>query len=211
MELLLIRHGKKKEINAYNPQNQRFDPPLTSLGISQAIKTGEFLQSIKINRIISSDMVRTTQTANIINRYTKTPIEFRQELREICFGKLEIEGWSEFENISPLIYKKYLQKNEDFFYPDGESGQSSANRVSPLLKSLKSDKESQKIAFITHGGLIRVILCLILEIDYGKRFQFGYPIHNCSITSLKLNYKCGYFCLQSFNSISHLPNNLISA
>ncbi|UYP47542.1 phosphoglycerate mutase GpmB [Candidatus Lokiarchaeum ossiferum] len=207
MELILIRHGEKQKIAQFNPINKRNDPPLTKRGKQQAQLTGKFLKSESINKIYSSDMLRTIQTSEQISQEIRLPVTPQPELREIYFGDLETGGWENFTTISPEIFRIYCRRNTDFNYPNGESGYEVFQRLSPLIKQLIQNNDS-KVALVAHGGVIRVILCGLLNIPFGHRFNMGFPVYNCSITRIQHNSTLQSFQLHQFNVISHIPTDL---
>ncbi len=207
MEIVLIRHGEKIKIPHYNPENKRNDPPLTDRGVKQANLTGHFLKTQNIQKIYSSDMVRTIETTEQISTEINLPYTLQPELREIYFGDLEIEGWESFTTIAPEIFKVYSQRNTDFNYPKGESGEEAFQRTQSLIDQIIHE-ENQKVAIIAHGGIIRVLLCGLLNIPSGHRFNIGNPIFNCSLTTLHYNPKQKSFQLHQFNSVSHIPQTL---
>ena len=207
VELIFIRHGEKQKISQYNPKNQRNDPPLTDRGKKQARFTGTFLKTENLDKLYASDMLRTVQTSEQISSETDLSINLQAELREIYFGDLETGGWENFATISPDVYEIYSKRNTDFNYPNGESGHDVFQRLSPLIKQLIQTNDS-KVALVAHGGIIRVILCGLLKIPFGHRFNMGNPVFNCSITRIQYNPTHQSFQLQQFNAISHIPENI---
>ena len=209
LELILVRHGNKEKIINYNPDLKRNDPPLSELGRQQAEITGKFLKNHQITKIYASDTLRTQQTASIISEILVKSVEYRKELREIHFGLLESQGWDNFAKIAPEIYEKYCNRNEDFYYPQGENGKTTYSRLLPFIKII-IDEEPKCGLIVAHGGLIRVLLCGLLGIPFANRFHLGNPIYNCSITNLHYNPNLQKFQLHLFNSVSHLQSHLIS-
>jgi probable phosphoglycerate mutase len=66
------------------------DWPLTELGKEQAHNIGKNIKDLLENKkriIYSSDLLRTKQTAEIINQYLGSEIIYRQDLREINVGE----------------------------------------------------------------------------------------------------------------------------
>ena len=88
MKIFLIRHGEDDE--RYKGGWNRL--PLISRGKRQVSKLANYLEKrqkdFKIEKIISSDIVRTRQTAKIINNKLHLPIEYTRKLREMNNGVL---------------------------------------------------------------------------------------------------------------------------
>ena len=86
--IYLVRHGQTDWNTIRRIQGQT-DVPLNDIGRHEAFLSGEKLASIKIDKIISSDLLRAKETAEIINRFLSRSITFDTRLREINFGDLQ--------------------------------------------------------------------------------------------------------------------------
>ena len=147
MKIFLIRHGEDDE--RYKGGWNRL--PLISRGKRQVSKLANYLEKrqkdFKIEKIISSDIVRTRQTAKIINNKLHLPIEYTRKLREMNNGVLAGMKVKDAIKQYPGVYFRALKMNER--YPGGESPIEFRERV------IKSFNET--IAFVTHNGVINVI------------------------------------------------------
>jgi broad specificity phosphatase PhoE len=152
-------------------------------------------------------MLRTLQTSAQISQQLNLTFTPQSELREIYFGDLETRGWDNFQKIAPETYQIYHNRNRDFNYPNGESGQDAFHRVYPFIKQIIQE-DQKKVVIVAHGGIIRVLLCGLLNLPFGNRFTMGNPIFNCNLSTLLYNSTSGNFKLQEFNSIAHLPVEL---
>ena len=82
----LVRHGQTDWNLAHKIQGP--DVPLNENGKNDARVCGQKLASLKIERIISSDILRARQTAEIINEFLSVPVSYDVRLREACWGDL---------------------------------------------------------------------------------------------------------------------------
>lgn len=87
MRVYFIRHGQTN----YNllhlcNDNPRLNVHLTSTGEAQALAAAERLSNAGIERIIVSELPRTRQTADIINRYHNAPIDSHSLINDIRSG-----------------------------------------------------------------------------------------------------------------------------
>ena len=142
MKIFLIRHGEDDE--RYKGGWNRL--PLISRGKRQVSKLANYLEKrqkdFKIEKIISSDIVRTRQTAKIINNKLHLPIEYTRKLREMNNGVL-----------AGMKVKDAIKQ-----YPGGESPIEFRERVIKSFNELvEENKEHETIAFVTHNGVINVI------------------------------------------------------
>lgn len=198
MRIYLIRHGEKTD----NSRNHAA-LELTEKGFHQADAVGIRLQNHGIQRIYSSDMVRAIQTSESANRHIHAEIEVRHELREIHMGASEELGWAYLEAYYPEFMAAYRLHDKDLPYPpNGECGSDVWNRVAVVLNEMV-DSGLECVAVVTHGGVIRSVMCGILGIGQENRFQF-YPPANCSITELHTGVSPNRFRIDRYNDVAHL-------
>ena len=80
-----VRHGES-EGNAARVFTGQTDSPLTARGRQQAAAVADELAKVKFDRIVSSDLSRTRDTAQVIAKRHRIPVETLPELREINVG-----------------------------------------------------------------------------------------------------------------------------
>ena len=119
MRIFFIRHGKDDG----NYRGGWSDMPLVDEGKEQVKKLAKFLEEkedeYKIEKIISSDLLRAKQTTEIINEKLKVPVEYTERLREMNNGKIAGMLNVEVEKLYPGLYYNTLRMDER--YPGGES------------------------------------------------------------------------------------------
>ena len=201
MEIYLIRHGEcYTSTIEYNESKKTMDPPLTNQGIQQAKELSLQVADIDFDRIYCSDLKRSIQTAEIMKASKTVEIVTTTAFREIDMGYLYKKTWDDY----PEIYRIWETHDEDIAYPGGENGEAVWNRCNELIDSIRKENYN-RIAIICHGGTIRSILCGILNIPQEKRFYFGYPIENCSISIIK--YIDPHFYIHTVNDCSHISKS----
>lgn len=197
MKLYLIRHGRQcsKLCNV--------DVDLCEEGYRQASLLGERLFRENIQAVYSSDLIRAVRTASAANLYWNVEHFIRPELREISFGHME--GMSD-EEIG-VTYKEFktLQSkmDQDIPYPGGECAADVVRRAMPVLMEL-TESGYDRIAVVTHGGVIRALTTHILQAPLSKWRALGKNLENCSITELDWDKRAGRFILERFNDHAHL-------
>lgn len=205
MDILLIRHGSTEHSSGknYNEHKKCPDPELNELGHNQAELLAERIKNYDIQKIYSSDLKRAIQTAEIMNKYIRKDIEIREELREINMGRLHLSTWEEIRKEDPQYYEEWHKRLKDLPYPEGECGEDVKKRCFTVIdKIISSDYE--RVAMVLHGGTLRSLLCAFLNIGQVKRFYFGMPPENCSISVIKYNKESKEFYIHSFNDAAHL-------
>ncbi len=204
MELLLIRHGSVDRSDQRTQTADGWpDPDLSDLGCSQAEQLGRRLESYPFQRIYASDLKRAVHTAQILVSHVPAPLEICAGLREIHMGRLHTEHWPDLEEAFPGYYEQWRRHTDDLPYPEGESGADVSRRAFPVIQKILSTG-LDRVAVVAHGGVIRVLLCCFLGIGQEKRFQFGDPLVNCSLTSVHWDAETRVFSVNSFTETSHL-------
>ena len=182
MKLYLIRHGRQ------NSRLCNVNVDLCEEGYRQAALLGERLFPKNIQAVYSSDLLRAIETAQAANLYWNVEHMICPELREIDFG--DMEGLSDTEiAVKYADFKKEQMKMErDLAYPGGECAADVVKRADPVLKQLvKTGYE--RVAVVTHGGLIRVMAAYYTGIPLSRFRILGKELENCSITELNWDEK----------------------
>ena len=86
--IYFVRHGQTNWNIEHKIQGQS-DIPLNEMGKKQAELIAPQLKDLKIERIISSDLSRALETAQIINTHLKLQITLDTRLREFKYGQIE--------------------------------------------------------------------------------------------------------------------------
>lgn len=197
MKLYLIRHGRQ----CSKLCNVNVD--LSEEGYRQASLLGERLFREKIQIVYSSDLLRAMETAQAANLYWNVEHVIRPGLREICFG--DMEGMSDQE--IAVTYKDFkAQQNrmeQDIPYPGGECAADVVRRAEPVFREM-AESGYERIAVVTHGGVIRAMTTHYLGIPMARWRILGASLENCSITQLDFEAGAGYYRLERFNDYAHL-------
>ena len=177
---------------------------LTEVGFKQADLVGKRLSKYGIEKIYSSNMIRAIQTAEGINKYLGVEIITKSELREIHMGDCDIHGWRYLEENYPSFIEEFKKHKSDLRYPpNGECGDDVWQRAKDVILEI-TETDYESVAVVTHGGVIRALVCGLLNIDQNRRFYLGNPPENCSMSLIKYNKISKEFFIHSFNDYAHL-------
>lgn len=95
----LVRHGQSEWNVLRLTQGQTSHPRLTPLGRRQAERAaaliGADLAGRPVTRILSSDLVRAVETAEVLGAVLRAPVGLDARLREQHLGELEGRGYDE--------------------------------------------------------------------------------------------------------------------
>lgn len=194
--LILIRHG------ALEGQDQmRFfgktDLPLSKEGRRQARALARRFSNSGKMTCWSSPMKRACETAQIAFR--DLPLNFDQDLREIDFGRWEGLTFKEIERRDPARVKLWALHAKDFSFPGGESLSRFHKRMKIVMKRSLS-LAAENLVFVTHGGVIRSLICLLLGLP-----ERNYPVFTVEPGSVSIiRIAGGKAVLTGLNDTSHL-------
>lgn len=182
-----IRHGST-EWNRLGKLQGQLDTDLTDEGREQARLLGRRLASETWDGIISSDLKRAKETAQIISELSGIPL-IREDarLRERMYGQIEGTTVAEREARWGADWKLQALGQET----DDELWQ----RWIQLETELIEEYPGRKLLLVSHGGFIVQIL-RVLKMDSEEFLQ------NTSLTIL-LRQENGWE-LQLYNCLSHL-------
>jgi broad specificity phosphatase PhoE len=153
LRLWLVRHG----VTDWNLQGRwqgHTDVPLGERGRHDALAVRPRLEHQVFDRVVSSDLTRATQTAQLAG-FEPT---LEPKLREVNFGRFE-GGFSSVIRDDPA-YLDWLEHPTERRWPGGESYQDVQHRVLDWINSLPL--EANVLAF-THGGVISMLAANLLE------------------------------------------------
>ncbi len=169
--LHLIRHGQSTWNVAGRLQGQVDHPGLTELGRSQAAAAAVLLADTRIDRLLTSDLRRAAQTAEIIGGTVGlTPIATTL-LREQHCGALQglatEQAAAEWDRLAESARDEYGDPVpfSDRRLAGGESPRDVRSRVDALLASPWVTEARLDVVLVTHGDTIRTVLSSLLGED----------------------------------------------
>ena len=167
-KLVLVRHGQS-EWNAKNLFTGWKDPKLTDLGIQEAIKAGDLLETrnLKFDLMFTSDLFRAQETGRLIlERMNQTDIQVieDQSLNERNYGDLAGLNKDEAREKWGEEQVHIWRRSFDVPPPGGESLKNTAERVLPYfeLEIMPKVKEGLNILVAAHGNSLRA---LVMELE----------------------------------------------
>jgi broad specificity phosphatase PhoE len=171
MRLLLVRHGATFE-NEQKRYLGQIDVPLSPLGAQQAARLGEYLAREPVDAIVSSDLVRARDTASAIARYHSVSVVVDSDLREIARGVWEGATYAEVKSRYADLLKKWRRAPAQCQIPGGETLGQVRDRAVRALERSHSRAPDGLVVWVTHTGVIQVLLCYLLEVDLNSWRQF---------------------------------------
>ena len=166
MKIYILRHGQTSWNTLRKLQGQT-DIPLNENGILLARKTGAGLRDVPFDRVYSSPLRRSLETARLAVEGRNLEIVIDRRLEEISFGT-----WEGREFLPPEDIVGEDGKKEKFYFisrpdqyavpPEGESFEQIIARTGEFLRDLaaKAGREAPdaNILVSTHGCASRALL-----------------------------------------------------
>lgn len=165
MKVYFVRHGET-EVNIEKRYHTAESNPLSENGLKQANAVAKRFKHISIDSILTSDIKRAVQTAQIIRKVVKKPIEKTELLRERKRPS-EFDGKGLHDPEVTKIKKETFHKMRDpnWRYSDEETPYEVIARAQKFIEVIEQRKEKNIIA-VAHQGFIKFIIsCFLFESD----------------------------------------------
>ncbi|MCP4889686.1 MAG: histidine phosphatase family protein [Planctomycetaceae bacterium] len=221
MQLYLVRHAES-ENNARPIELRVEDPSITDLGHRQAQHLSEWMESLTIDTLITSPVRRALQTTRYIAQATGSHVHVWADIFEEGgiyrgHGPTAVEGGpglTRQDVIEHVVDSGDHCTLDDSITQEGWWGR---DRETPDQAELRSRNVKQRlintfgsngnsVVAVIHADLKRRLLIQLLG-DPAEAIGLGH-LRNTGVT--KLVYNGLDWTLDWFNSISHLPNDLIT-
>lgn len=181
LSITLVRHGESTWNELGLIQGHDNTAQLTARGRDQARWAGESLRGLGFQALITSDLDRARETADIIGSVLGLSATTEPLLRERGFGSLEGQPLSE---LTPAItgIDQRVMVNPDASAPEGETFRDVVARAQLFVKRLLDERPEQRVLVVSHGGTIRALRASVTgEPIEGSAW---YAVGNCSVWPL---------------------------
>jgi glucosyl-3-phosphoglycerate phosphatase len=179
--LILLRHGQT-DYNVDGRMQSPIDSCLTDAGHEQAAEAAPVLASLAPDRLVSSDLRRAVDTAEVVGAACGLPVKFDPRLRETHLGLWQGHTVAEIERDYPGAIATW-RSDPGWAPPEGESRIDVVARSRPVVDELDaefadSDGVSETVLLVAHGGLIAGLVTGLLELPPSAWPSFG-GLGNC--------------------------------
>jgi 2,3-bisphosphoglycerate-dependent phosphoglycerate mutase len=222
MQLYLIRHAESQN-NAKNPHDRTEDPPITNLGKQQAQFLSSWTRTLNIDTLISSPFRRALETTRELLAAVPQHVHVWHDIFERggCYrGYLPADKQGAM-GLGPKGIRSALCDDQNNCTIDNtiheagwwggrtpETDDQASQRASAVTVRLQDTfgDSGKSIVAVTHADFKRLLLGAMLP-EVLDPTQLG-SMRNTGIT--KVNYDGSRWQLDWFNSVSHLPAELIT-
>ena len=155
----LLRHGETQGGPGFFGST---DIPLTEYGCTQMWAATES-NDCRWNHIITSPLSRCKKFAHALQQRHAIPVKQDERIREIHFGDWEGCFPAELAQIDAESLTRFWNNPIKFPPPNAECLVDFEKRVLSAWHDITAQYADQNILLVTHGGVIRIILCQLLR------------------------------------------------
>jgi isoleucyl-tRNA synthetase len=147
-----VRHGQAmSNLNGFLSSwpEKNGDVHLTPEGEKSVRETAAALKAQGVDLIVSSDLKRTAQTAELLKEAIGAELVFDERLREIGFGEFNGKSEAEYHAFFADRMERFTKRPEG-----GETYEDVRKRVMECLRDLDAKHEGKTIVIVSHGDPI---------------------------------------------------------
>jgi broad specificity phosphatase PhoE len=183
--LLVIRHGHVEGIDPPRFRG-RTDVSLTSRGEAQAAAAARTVATgIRPVAIYTSPLRRCIMTGAAIARACKIAPKVLETLNDINYGTWQWKTPDEVRERTPEMLALWYAAPQLVRPPGGESLQDVAVRAADAIRFALDYHRGERIVYVTHDTLIRVMLLQLLDTGLGNFWKIAQD--PCAINEVRLS------------------------
>ena len=156
----LLRHGQTP-MSVQKRYAGRTDAPLTEVGVQQAAAAAKRLASAGLGVIVTSPLLRTVQTAQVVAAVTGAAVVTDDGFRETDFGAWEGLTFAEVRERWPAEISAWMADPE-VAPPGGESFTDVSARVTEALDRVLAARAGQTVLIVSHVTPIKMLVAAAL-------------------------------------------------
>ena len=203
--LILIRHSETQWNHAMRFQGHG-DSPLTHRGQTQARAIAERVRHMAVDTLVSSDLGRARETAELIARASGHSVQLDHRLRERHYGVLEGLNIKEILSEYPDVYRQLITEDPDFEIPRGETHRQHYQQNIRVLQEWSQKQPGTTAALVTHGGVLDNVFRYVAHLDLNKPRCVLPANASLSIIQYGNFYGSNRWVIKSWADAAHLEN-----
>ena len=180
---------------------------ITELGQKQLDLLTERFETINIDKVYSSPLIRAKKTAYAIKGTKDIEVVTDERFTEIHGGVVEGKPFVDAFKSIPGLAEIWNDSPQDFAPDGGEPMRDAYKRIWDGVLSAVKSNEGKTIAIATHGGVIRCLNCRLLYGSIDKLKDVPW-CENTGVSLITFDYNLNYN-LEFMNDCSHVPSELL--
>lgn len=204
VQVYLVRHGETLW-NAERRLQGQSNSALTEHGEHQARLVARRAEALNVTHIISSDLGRTQQTAEIIASACSLPVTLDPRLRELNMGVLERRLMDSLTEEEEGWRRSLVDGSADGRIPEGESMLELSTRMHEALNACLTLPAGSRPLLVGHGMGLGCLLSTILGLPAWSERRLR--LRNCSLSRLDYQESAWLapgWIVETAGDISHL-------
>lgn len=196
LKVFILRHGETDFNKQGKEWGQSDETTLNEIGIKQSEKLSQRLKGTKFSKIISSDLKRAVQTAEILGSAVGVPVIKDKHLKEYDPGGADpsSEKWiEEYKRLFGQGISKY-----DIRPFGGENIWDLIKRTKSFLSSL--EKENGTIAVMSHSG----VNAALINLSQGREKDGFLNIKQDNVCINVIEFSEGKWVVSTINDSDHI-------
>jgi broad specificity phosphatase PhoE len=182
--LFLIRHAEV-EARYQGVFGGRIDMDISPRGHEQAAALAGYLKHKTFDAIYASPMKRVQQTmVTCLANGAPKPV-IMPKLHEVDFGVWTGLTFAEVEQRFGARASTWLDQLAAGTIPNAESATGYRARIEPCVQEILQRHAGQRVAVFCHGGVIRQMLAILLDLPLPK--TAGFEIDYASLTEVEVH------------------------
>lgn len=179
-QFILVRHGETNW--SREKKYQGHSDILLSLEGRRNVQALTFhLKTLDLDVLYSSSLKRACQSSDIISAQIGLRARIDSRLNELNFGAWEGKTAEQLISEKDKSFTSWI-KGRWHTPPGGESVQSLQRRIKQFLKHCLKRHKNQKIAVVSHGGPIRMMILELLQLPL--KYLFSFRVDPASFSAL---------------------------
>ena len=200
----LVRHAEA-EGNLYRRAQGHYNGVTTPRGFRQIAALAHRFDSVHLDAVYSSDLIRTRATALAAYWTHHLPLRTDPVFREVCMGEWENKTWAQIEQFDGYELEKFNTDCEHWSVKGGEPIAEAGERMLGGLRRVIAAHPGETIAVFSHGMAMRTLIGLLGGLTY---CEIDHTPHMENTAVTKLEAEDGEIRIVYKNDASHLTDDL---
>lgn len=199
-QVYLIRHCEAAG-NIHRRLDGIRDTDITPFGARQVSCLARRFQTVKLDALYTSGLVRAVKTAQGIGSLAGVEPQVVRELHERNMGIFDGKSWYEVKERYPQIFRAWMADRKNYVLPDGESDKDACVRFQRAVVQLARKHPDAAIAIVAHSMVIKAFVEEII----GMPAPYG---NNTAVSLFRFDPSAETFEIVYLNDDSHLSEEM---
>ena len=165
--LILLRHGETTAKGTYVGVTE---VGLSKAGVTQVQGLAPQIQALEPDEVWCSPLGRCRHTLELL-QLDHAPL-LKPELREVDFGRWEGLDFAAIQEQDPELVRAWARERQQFCFPGGDCLAAFQERIAALA-GLLFTAPAATLLLVTHGGVIRGLICELLGLEPSQSLLFA--------------------------------------